>query len=160
MARGVYPGSFDPFTNGHLDIVKRSLKFTSHVIVAVADNPGKKTLFTKEDRVAMIKETLKNMKNAEVDSFDGLLVEYIKKKKIDVIIRGVRSVADYEFEYHMALTNRALGHDIETVFLATAKEYAFISATLIKEAASLGGDISNFVPTSVARELKLKFAKS
>ena len=128
MTRAIYPGSFDPFTNGHLDILKRSQKFTQSIIVAVADNPGKKTLFTKEERAKMIRASTKNLRNVEIDSFDGLLVDYVKRKKIDIIVRGIRSIADFEYEYQMALTNRALGHNAETVFVITAKEYAFISA--------------------------------
>ncbi len=160
MTRALYPGSFDPFTNGHLDIVKRSMKVVQFLTVAVGENPGKKTLFSKDERIKMIKESVKGMRNIEIESFDGLLVDYAKRKKANVIIRGIRSLADFEYEYQMALTNRAMGQDLETIFIVTAKEHSFISATLIKEAASLGGDISNFVPPAVAKELKAKFSAS
>ncbi len=157
MTKAVYPGSFDPFTNGHLDIIKRSSKIFDKLIVAVGDNPAKTSLFSKDERLKMIKETVRTLKNVDVDGFDGLLVDYAKKKNAQVVVRGIRTVSDFEYEYQMALTNRALSQDIETMFMVTSKEYAFVSAKLIKEAASLGGDISGFVPPEVVKYVKSKF---
>jgi pantetheine-phosphate adenylyltransferase len=158
MTKAVYPGSFDPFTNGHLDIVKRSSKIFDRLIVSVGDNPAKQPLFTRDERQKMIKEVARTMKNVEVDGFDGLLVDYAKKRGAQVVIRGIRTVSDFEYEYQMALTNKALCQEIETMFLVTSKEYAFVSAKLIKEAASLGGDISGFVPPEVVKYVKAKFS--
>lgn len=158
MTKAVYPGSFDPFTNGHLDIIKRSAKIFDKLVVAVGDNPAKQSLFSKEERLKMIKETLRTLKNVDIDAFDGLLVDYAKKKSAQVVIRGIRTVSDFEYEYQMALTNKALSSEIETMFMVTSKEYAFVSAKLIKEAASLGGDISGFVPPEVVKYVKSKFA--
>jgi len=157
MTKAVYPGSFDPFTNGHLDIIKRSSKIFDKLIIAVGDNPAKQPLFSKDERLKMIKETIRNLKNVEVDLFDGLLVDYARKRGAQVVIRGIRTVSDFEYEYQMALTNKALSTDIETMFMVTSKEYAFVSAKLIKEAASLGGDISGFVPAEVVKYVKSKF---
>jgi pantetheine-phosphate adenylyltransferase len=157
MTKAVYPGSFDPFTNGHLDIIKRSSKIFDKLIIAVGDNPAKQPLFSKDERLKMIKETIRTLKNVDVDLFDGLLVDYARKQKAQVVIRGIRTVSDFEYEYQMALTNKALSSDIETMFMVTSKEYAFVSAKLIKEAASLGGDISGFVPPEVVKYVKSKF---
>ncbi len=158
MSIAIYPGSFDPVTNGHVDVIKRGIGVFDHVIVAVADNPAKQSLFTKGERVEMIREVTKAIKNVEVDSFDGLVVEYVRRKKAHVILRGIRTVSDFEVEYQMALTNRTFAGDIETVFMMTHEEYSFVSSRLIKEAASLGGDVGAFVPKDVEKWLKRKFA--
>ena len=159
MSKAIYPGSFDPITNGHLDVIKRGAKIFDDLIVAVTDNPAKSTLFTKQERVEMIKEVVKSYRDVEVDSFDGLLVDYVKRKKANVILRGIRSVSDFEYEYQMALTNRTFAGDIETVFVMTHEEFSFISSKLIKEAASLGGNIGTFVPKEIEKYIKRKFKK-
>jgi len=155
----VYPGSFDPITNGHLDIVKRGAKIFDHLVIAVADNPARQTLFTKEERVEMIKEVCKSFKNVSVDAFDGLVVEYVRRKKANVILRGIRTISDFEYEYQMALTNRTFAQDIETVFVMTSEEFSFVSSKLIKEAASLGGDIGSLVPKEAERWVKKKLSE-
>ena len=136
-------------TNGHLDVVRRGVRIFDQLIVAVADNPAKTSLFSREERVEMIKEAVKGIRNVSVDSFDGLVVDYVRRKKCHVLLRGIRTVSDFEYEYQMALTNRTFAQDIETIFVMTHEEYSFISSRLIKEAASLGGDISSFVPAGV-----------
>ncbi|MBI2932754.1 MAG: pantetheine-phosphate adenylyltransferase [Planctomycetes bacterium] len=156
MSIAVYPGSFDPITNGHLDVVRRGLRVFDHLVVAVSDNPGKHALFTKEERVEMIREVTRGMKGIEADWFDGLIVDYVRRRRAHVILRGIRTVSDFEFEYQMALTNRTFAPDVETVFMMTHEEYAFVSSRLIKEAASLGGDVSAFVPREVEKWLKRK----
>lgn len=158
MSIAVYPGSFDPITNGHLDVIKRGTRVFDHLVVAVADNPGKPSLFTKDERVDMIREVSRAIRNVEVEWFDGLVVEYVRKKKATVILRGIRTVSDFEYEYQMALTNRTFAGDVETVFMMTHEEYSFVSSRLIKEAASLGGDVSAFVPKEVEKWLKKKLA--
>lgn len=157
MAKAIYPGSFDPFTNGHLDIVRRAAKLFDRLAVAVGDNPTKKPLFSRAERVEMIREVVGSIRNVEVLEFDGLLVDFAKKKGYPVVLRGVRTVSDFDYEFQMALTNRALAPAVETVFLITAKEYAFVSSKLIKEAASLGGDVEGFLPPPIAARLKARF---
>jgi pantetheine-phosphate adenylyltransferase len=159
MSTAVYPGSFDPITNGHLDVIKRGTKVFEKVIVAVGDNPAKKALFTKEERVEMIREVTKAYRNVEVDGFDGLVVDYVHKRKATVILRGIRTISDFEYEYQMALTNRTFASDIETVFVMAHEEYSFVSSRFIKEAASMGGDVSSFLPKEVEKRLKAKFKK-
>ena len=158
MSIAIYPGSFDPVTNGHLDVIKRGAKVFEHLIVAVADNPAKQALFTREERVDMIREVSRGHKNVVVDWFEGLVVDYVRKKKASVILRGIRTISDFEYEYQMALTNRTFAHEIETVFVMTHEEFSFISSRLIKEAAALGGDVSSFVPKEVERWLKKKYS--
>ncbi len=155
----VYPGTFDPVTNGHVDLVERSLRIFGEVIVAVAENPKKAPLFTLEERIAMLKAAIPNHKNVSVEGFDGLLVDYIRKKKAVAIIRGLRAVSDFEYEMQMALMNRRLDSTIETVFLMPNVEYSFITSTIVKEAASYGGDISSLAPPIVMEKLKKKFGK-
>jgi pantetheine-phosphate adenylyltransferase len=155
----VYPGSFDPITKGHLDVVGRGVKVFERLIVAVADNPAKQTLFTKEERVEMIRDVVRPFKNVEVDLFDGLAVDYVHRRKAHVILRGIRTMSDFEYEYQMAMTNRKFAPDIETVFVMTHEEYSFVSSRLIKEAASMGGDVSSFVPKEVEKWLKKKMKK-
>jgi len=159
MSIAVYPGSFDPVTNGHVDVIKRGTRIFDRLIVAVADNPAKQALFGKEERVEMIRECAKGLRNVEVDSFDGLVVDYVHRKKAHVILRGIRTISDFEYEYQMALTNRTFAGDIETVFVMTHEEYSFVSSRLIKEAVSMGGDVSSFVPKEVEKKLKARFKK-
>jgi pantetheine-phosphate adenylyltransferase len=159
MSIAVYPGSFDPITNGHLDVIRRGTKVFERLIVSVADNPAKQALFTKEERTDMIREVTKGFKNVEIDAFDGLVVDYVHRKKAGVILRGIRTISDFEYEYQMALTNRTFAQDIETVFVMTHEEYSFVSSRLIKEAVSMGGDVSSFVPKDVEKRLKAKFKK-
>ena len=159
MSTAVYPGSFDPITNGHIDVIKRGARVFDKVVVAVADNPAKQALFTKEERVEMIRECSKPYRNVEVDAFDGLVVDYVHRKKAGVILRGIRTISDFEYEYQMALTNRTFAGDIETVFVMTHEEYSFVSSRLIKEAVSMGGDVSSFVPKDVEKRLKARYKK-
>jgi pantetheine-phosphate adenylyltransferase len=159
MSTAVYPGSFDPITNGHIDVIKRGARVFDKVIVSVADNPAKQALFTKEERVEMIRDCAKPYRNVDVDSFDGLVVDYVHRKKAGVILRGIRTISDFEYEYQMALTNRTFAGDIETVFVMTHEEYSFVSSRLIKEAVSMGGDVSSFVPKDVEKRLKARFKK-
>ncbi|HXG61788.1 MAG TPA: pantetheine-phosphate adenylyltransferase [Planctomycetota bacterium] len=159
MSVAVYPGSFDPITNGHLDVIRRGAKIFDRLIVAVADNPAKQALFTKDERVEMIREVTRGFRNVEVDSFDGLVVDYVRRRKAHVILRGIRTISDFEYEYQMALTNRTFAPDIETTFLLTHEEYSFMSSRLIKEAASLGGDVSAFLPKEVEKRLRAKLRK-
>ncbi|HDS08983.1 MAG TPA: pantetheine-phosphate adenylyltransferase [Firmicutes bacterium] len=154
---GIYPGSFDPVTYGHIDIVHRATKIFEKVIIAVLQNPNKKITFSIDDRVEMIKDSVKDHPNIEVESFDGLLIEYLKKRRARAIIRGLRMISDFENEFQMALINRKMSPDFETVFLMTTEEYSFLSSSLIKEIFMLGGDVSQFVPALVLQKLKIKF---
>jgi pantetheine-phosphate adenylyltransferase len=160
MSIAVYPGSFDPITNGHVDVIRRGTRVFDRLIVSVADNPAKQALFTKDERTEMIREVTRGFKNVEIDSFDGLVVDYVHRKKAGVILRGIRTISDFEYEYQMALTNRTFAQDIETMFVMTHEEYSFVSSRLIKEAVSMGGDVSSFVPKDVEKRLKAKFKKS
>jgi pantetheine-phosphate adenylyltransferase len=155
----VYPGTFDPVTNGHLDLVQRSLTIFDKVIVAVAANPKKEPLFSLADRVAMFKKVTAKYKNVVIEGFDGLLVDYVKKKKAVGIVRGLRAVSDFEYELQMALMNRRLDSSIETVYLMPSEEYSFITSTIVKEAASYGGDVSTLVPNVVVEKLKKKYGR-
>jgi pantetheine-phosphate adenylyltransferase len=159
MSIAVYPGSFDPITNGHLDVIKRGGKVFEKVIVAVGDNPAKKALFTKEERVEMIREVVKPFRNVEVDGFDGLVVDYVHRRKAHVLLRGIRTISDFEYEYQMALTNRTFAPDVETVFVMAHEEFSFVSSRFIKEAATMGGDVSSFLPKEVEKRLKAKLKK-
>ena len=155
----IYPGTFDPLTNGHMSLIERGLKLFDGLIVAVGENPGKKHLFGIDERIALIKEAVSanGLERVEVDSFDGLLVDYADKKKVNAVIRGLRAVSDFEYELQLALMNRKLKRDLETVFLMPALRYIFLSSTIIKEAASFGGDIADLVPANVEAALKGKF---
>ena len=154
----VYPGTFDPITYGHIDLIKRALKIFSKVIVAVAEDGSKESLFTTEERVALIKKAIANLKGVEVDSFKGLAVNYVKSKGSYVIVRGLRMISDFEYEFQMALTNRRLSKSVETMFLMPNESYSYLSSKLIKETASLGADVSCFVPKFVEQALKKKLA--
>ena len=153
FVRAIFPGSFDPITNGHLDVIGRGMKLFDELIIAVGRSPVKNQLFSPEERVEMIGELVADMPDVSVESFDGLTVEYAAKKKADVILRGLRSLTDVQYEFKLAMTNRAVA-GIETVFVMTSEEYGFTSSTLIREVASLGGDISNMVPKSVYERLR------
>lgn len=153
----VYPGTFDPVTHGHVDLVERSLRMFDKVIVAVAANPGKKPLFSLEERITLFRSVLKGKRNVEIEGFDCLLVDYMKQKKAVGLIRGLRAVSDFEYELQLALMNRRLDSTVETVFLMPSEEYSFITSTIVKEAASYGGDVSSLVPPNVVRALKRRF---
>lgn len=152
----VYPGTFDPPTYGHLDVIKRASKIYNKVIVAVADGAGKETWFDVETRKEMLKKITKGIKNVVVDSFNVLLVNYAKKNNASVIVRGLRALSDFEYEFQMALTNRSIAPNIETVFLMTHEDYSYLSSSLIKEIFLLGGSLKKFVPKEVEKELKNK----
>jgi len=154
----VYPGSFDPITNGHVDIIKRSLGVFDELIVLIAYNPNKKTLFSVEERMGMIREVIRDFKNVRVDSFDGLLVEYVKVAGANVILRGLRALSDFEYEFQLALINRRLSRDVETVFLMTGFKWFYTSSTIINEAASLGGSVKGLVPDIVNQKLVEKYS--
>ena len=156
MRTVIYPGSFDPFTNGHLDVVERAAKLFDRVIVAVAQNTDKQTLFTQAERKRQIATVLADLPNVEVTEFKGLLVEFAKAQKAQAIIRGLRAVSDFEFEFQLALMNRKLEEEIETIFMMPREAYTFLSSKLVKEIAQLGGDVSAFVPANVEQALQGK----
>ena len=152
----VYPGSFDPLTNGHVDIILRGARLFDRIIVAILRNAEKHPLFTSEEREAMAREVFREHANVEVDAFDGLLVDYADRRRASVIVRGLRAVSDFEFELQMALMNRRLGPDIETVFMMPAEQYTYLSSRLIKEVYSLGGDVRGLVPSAVEQWMNRK----
>lgn len=154
----IYPGTFDPFTNGHLDLVERALGMFDRIIIAVGRNPGKKHVFTQEERAALITEAVGGMPQVTVETFDGLLVDYAAAKGVKVVIRGLRAVSDFEFELQLALMNRKLSKQVETVFLMPSLRYIFLSSTIVKEAAMFGGSIEGLVPPGVERALIAKAA--
>lgn len=157
--RAIFPGSFDPITNGHLDVIERGRKLFDELIVAVGRSPIKNPLFTPEERLKMISELTKDMPRVTVESFEGLTVEYATRKKADVILRGLRSLSDFNYEFTMAMTNRSVA-GTETVFIMADAQYGFTSSTLIRDVASMGGDISHMVPKIVYERLQQKFSKS
>ncbi|GIX46696.1 MAG: phosphopantetheine adenylyltransferase [Candidatus Tectimicrobiota bacterium] len=159
MAVAVYPGTFDPITNGHLDLIKRSLRMFDRLIVAIFDNPMKGPLFTVEERRRLVEEATRGLPNLEIDTFNTLLVLYAKQRNADVIIRGLRAIADFEYEFQMTLMNRRLDENIQTVFLMPREEYTYVSSRLIKEVAAYGGDVERLVPPPVAAALKEKFRR-
>lgn len=154
----VYPGSFDPPTNGHVDIVRRTLKVFDHVIVTVATNINKNPLFSKDERVEVIREIFQDCPGVEVDSFDGLLVDYLKSKGATVVVRGLRAVADFEYEFQMATVNRKLYPKIEMLYMMSGEEYFYVSSQVVREVAKLGGPLADFVPPVVARRLREKLS--
>ena len=160
MRTVIYPGSFDPLTNGHLDVIQRATKLFDKVIVAVAKNESKNPLFTLKDRVALARVATSHLPAVEVDSFDGLLVDYVESCGGQAVVRGLRAVSDFEFEFQLALMNRKLNERIETIFMMPKDTYTFLSSRIVKEIARLGGDVSSFVPANVQKALKTKLSKS
>src|ERR1051326_4826095 len=156
MRTAIYPGSFDPLTNGHLDVIERAIKLFDRVIVAVAKNESKQPLFPYEERLEMVRRSIRHVPNAEADSFDCLLVDYVNQRSAQAIVRGLRAVSDFEFEFQLALMNRKLNERVETIFMMPKDTYTFLSSRIIKEIARLGGDISSFVPPHVQTALKAK----
>ena len=157
--RAIFAGSFDPVTNGHIDIIKRASKLFDKLFVCISVNPDKKSMFTFEERVELLEECLKDSRNIEIVSYDGLLVKYCKEHDIDVLVRGIRGGSDTEYELHMAYMNKTLNSEIETVILPTKTEYSFVSSSLIKQVVSFGGDVETLVPKNVLRALKIKIAE-
>ena len=157
MKIGIYPGSFDPITYGHVDIIERSAKLFDRLIVAVLSNPRKTPLFTVEERIEMIQESVKNMPNVEIDTFSGLLIDFARLKKADVIVKGLRAVSDFEYELQMALMNNKLDSEIETIFIMTNSKYSFLSSSIVKEVSSFGGCVAGLVPPIVQERLREKF---
>jgi pantetheine-phosphate adenylyltransferase len=153
----IYPGSFDPITNGHLSIVRRALTMFDSITIAVASNPMKKTLFTLDERMDLIQESIKNDDRIFVDSFNGLLVDYVDGKKTNIVLRGMRALSDFEYEFQMSLMNRKLNKNIQTIFMMTDYKWLYTSSTIIKEAASYGGAVGGLVPDVVCQKLKKKF---
>ena len=155
MKKGaIYPGTFDPFTNGHLDLITRGLNMFGHITVAVAENPKKKPMFDVDERVGLIKEALSGIDNVSVEPFGTLLVDFARQKDVGAVIRGLRAVSDFEFELQLALMNRKLDREVETVFMMPSLRYIFLSSTIVKEAAQYGGDVTDLVPENVALALK------
>ena len=155
-AKAIYPGTFDPVTYGHIDLIKRASRIFSEVIIAVAHNPQKEPLFNVKERVAFLKKATPDIRGIVIDDFDGLVIDYARKKGVSILIRGLRMISDFEYEFQMALTNRKLAPDIETVFLMPQEGYSYLSSKLLKEAVGLGADISCFVPDFVCQALKDK----
>jgi pantetheine-phosphate adenylyltransferase len=158
MSIAVYPGSFDPITNGHIDLIERARRIFDKLIVAVAENPGKEPLFTIEERIDMVKKTTENFENVVVDQISGLTVDYVREHGASVIIRGLRAISDFEYELQMALMNRKLDNEIETIFLMPNLQYSYVKSSHIKELAKLGGCLEGLVPDLVIQELKKKFS--
>ena len=156
MRTVIYPGSFDPFTNGHLDIVQRAAKLFDHVIVAIARNETKGPLFSLDERLELVRQSVSGHQNVSVDSFDGLLVEYVERRGGQAVIRGLRAVSDFEFEFQLALMNRKLNEHVETIFMMPKDTYTFLSSRLVKEIARLGGNVGAFVPAQVVAALSTK----
>ena len=154
----IYPGSFDPLTNGHLDVVQRAAKLFDRVVVAIAENESKHPLFTLDERVALVTTSIRRLRNVRAGAFSGLLVDYVHEQRADAILRGLRAVSDFEFEFQLALMNRKLDERIETIFMMPKDTYTFLSSRIVKEIARLGGDVSGFVPPPVQAALKRKLA--
>ena len=156
MLRAIYPGSFDPVTFGHIDIIERAARISDELIVGVLQNKAKTPLFSVEERVIMLREVTKHLKNVKIVPFEGLLIEFAKKMDAKVIVRGLRAITDFEYELQMSQTNRKLNSDVETLFLTTSLDYSYLSSTTVKEVASFGGDITQFVPEYVAEKVTKK----
>jgi pantetheine-phosphate adenylyltransferase len=159
MRRAIYPGSFDPVTNGHLDVIERARKLFDEVVVAVAHNDEKQPLFSLEHRLDLLRETAGKISNVRIAEFEGLLVEFARKEEAGAVVRGLRAISDFEFEFQMALMNRKLDPVVETIFLMPKEEYTYLSSRIVKEIARLGGDVSGFVPACVAKALRSKFSR-
>jgi len=159
MKRAVYPGSFDPLTLGHLDIIRRSAEIVDELVVSVLHNSAKNSLFSTDERVSMIEEVTKDIPNVKVTTFDGLLVDYVKEIDASMIVRGLRAVTDFEYELQLAQTNHILNPEVETIFLTTNLQYSYLSSTIVKEIASYGGDISQFVPPEFIERILKKYEK-
>jgi pantetheine-phosphate adenylyltransferase len=155
----IYPGTFDPITNGHVDLIERGLRIFDEIIVAIAENPKKAPLFTVEKRVKMASEAVKGLSNVKVEPFDGLLMDYAKKKGASAVIRGLRAVSDFEYELQMALMNRRLVSEVETVFMMPSEEYSYLTSSIVKEVASLKGTVKGLVPEVVEKEFRKKFRR-
>ena len=156
MKKAIYPGSFDPVTLGHLDVIRRASQLFDHLVIAVLHNSAKTPLFSVEERVKMLKEVTKDLPNVEIIPFDGLLVDFAEQIGADVVIRGLRAITDFEYELQMSQTNQRMKPDIETMFLTTSIEYSYLSSTTVREIAAFGGDVSQFVPEAVSSELEKK----
>ena len=154
--KAIYPGTFDPVTNGHIDIIERAHRRFETVVVAVSQNPGKTPLFNLEERIGIVKEVVAGQKGVEVDSFDGLLVDYAKRRGIGILVKGLRAVSDFEYELQMAQMNHRLA-EVETLFMVATPSHSFLSSSLVKEIARFGGDVTAFVPAEVARKMKERF---
>lgn len=159
MSIAVYPGSFDPITSGHLDIIKRCLAIYDKVIVGVLSNSEKKPMFDETERVYLIKKALGDAKNCEVKAFGGLLVDFVKQEKADVIVRGLRAITDFEYEFQMALLNKKLLPEVETLFMVTSTDYSYVSSSIVKELAHLGGDFSHLIPKEITDDIKQKITE-
>jgi pantetheine-phosphate adenylyltransferase len=158
MRTVIYPGSFDPPTNGHLDLVERAARLFDQVVVAVASNDGKHPLFSLEERCDLVTKAIRHLPNVSADTFDGLLIDYVCRRGGHAVLRGLRAVSDFEFEFQLALMNRKLNAKVETIFMMPTESYTFLSSRIVKEIARLGGDIRSFVPSHVAEALRTKFA--
>ena len=155
----VYPGSFDPITSGHLDIIKRCLSLYDKVVVGVLCNSAKSAMFSAEERVSLIKKALGNADNIEIKAFDGLLVDFVRQEKANVIVRGLRAITDFEYEFQMALLNKKLCPEVETLFMVTSTDYSYVSSSIVKELANLGGDFSHMVPREIIEDIKQKITE-
>jgi pantetheine-phosphate adenylyltransferase len=155
----IYPGTFDPITLGHIDVVDRAAQLFPHLIILVARNTAKQPLFSDAERIAMVREVFHGRKGIEVEGFDGLLVDYARRRKASVLVRGLRAVSDFEYEFQMALTNRKLSSKLETIFLVPREQYTYLNSTIVREIARLGGDVSDFVPPNVRKRLKKRFLR-
>jgi len=160
MRTVIYPGSFDPLTNGHLDVIERGSKLFDRIIVAIAINESKNPLFTLAERRELVSRSIQHLKNAEADTFTGLLVDYVEQRSGQAIVRGLRAVSDFEFEFQLALMNRKLNERVETIFMVPKDTYTFLSSRIVKEIARLGGDVSAFVPAHVGEALTRKLARA
>jgi pantetheine-phosphate adenylyltransferase len=159
-AKALYPGTFDPPTNGHVDLIQRGAKLFEHLTVAILNNPVKNPLFTVEERVEMLREVTASLSNVSISTFDGLMVEFARQQGATAVLRGIRAISDYEYEFQMALMNRRLAPEIETVFLQPAGRYSFISSRMLKEVFSFGGDVTGLVPPNVLKRLRGRMSKS
>jgi pantetheine-phosphate adenylyltransferase len=158
--KALYPGTFDPPTNGHIDLIQRGAKLFDHLVVAVLNNPGKNPFFTVEERVEMLHESINGLSNVSVATFDGLMVDFARQQGASAVLRGIRAISDYEDEFQMALMNRRLAPEIETVFLQPAGRYSFVSSRMLKEVFSFGGEVTGLVPPNVLKRLRSRFSKS